>query len=523
MALSTARLAVVDAFRVSQYAVSLETTKYARLVYRALRRPTSCHVPRAYTTTPPPKKDVLKTELLKLYKRVHPDLFHSSPEQRTANEKSFALLQEYLRLARASQEPHDAPAKAFHIEFYVKNEKHADDSHNESGGSTERVEMMLAPPSRRSRAQLEAGSVAPSALKAIFALLTKCGITPENSSVDQSGDAEDKWWATVRLVDFLPEAAERIRLFSAVAASAARQDGGAHIGLMRQALKVGRGVSVSFRSEPPLSKTEQGELLKTLAEALDLEPDVNLRGCTIRPSTSNSISNEGHILLNICEPAHMWAETLKHVDMDKVAAAKRFLAEVQAGEKELAKRLQVPMVVTPEEWACSPPYSQFLHRMLAEAVQRGPPFPAGQSQSPAADTVPLFVTPPTHSLASKVPPYSLCEERAVILVPMDASGEHLYACLRAHGPAGAALLRRREEEARGIAAARDIAKSCLRLRRLERAEDVTREEFVKCCHRLVEHAQHLKPLAEGMSIKVARTHEVDKDGVFVNIQWDFEL
>eukprot|EP00976_Prorocentrum_cordatum_P074395 1181504-Prorocentrum_minimum.AAC.2 len=141
----------------------------------------------------------------------------------TANEKSFALLQEYLRLARAAQEPHDAPAKAFHLEFYVKHENHADDSHDKASDSIERVEMMLAPPTRRSRAQLEAGSVAPTALKAIFSLLTKCGITPESSSDDLSGDAEDRWWATVRLVDFLPEAAERIRLYGAIAASAARQ------------------------------------------------------------------------------------------------------------------------------------------------------------------------------------------------------------------------------------------------------------------------------------------------------------
>ena len=62
----------------------------------------------------------------------------------------------------------------------------------------------------------------------------------------------------------------------------------------------------------------------------------------------------------------------------------------------------------------------------------------------------------------------------MIMVPMDASGEALYACLKARGPAGAALLRRREEEERGVNAARDIAMSCLRLRRLERGQGVTR-------------------------------------------------
>ena len=61
------------------------------------------------------------------------------------------------------------------------------------------------------------------------------------------------------------------------------------------------------------------------------------------------------------------------------------------------------MVVTLEEWACSAQYSAFLNRMLAEAVQRGPPFPEGQT---AGDTVPLFVTPANHALSATVPPVS---------------------------------------------------------------------------------------------------------------------
>jgi hypothetical protein len=149
-----------------------------------------------------------------------------------ANEKSFAVLQEYLHLARADQEAHGAPGRTFHLEFYVKKEHYAAEIVAKAGSSTERVEMMLAPPSRRTQAQLEAGSLAPSTLKAIFKLLTKCGITPDYASAgssssynNNSGDAEDRWWAAVRLVDFLPEAAERVRLMGAVrsTAGAARQ------------------------------------------------------------------------------------------------------------------------------------------------------------------------------------------------------------------------------------------------------------------------------------------------------------
>jgi hypothetical protein len=50
-----------------------------------------------------------------------------------------------------------------------------------------------------------------------------------------------------------------------------------------------------------------------------------------------------------------------------------------------------------------------------------------------------------------------------------------------------------------------------------------REEFVRCCERLVECAEYLKPLAEGMSLRVAHAHEVGKCGIFVDIQWNFEL
>jgi hypothetical protein len=58
---------------------------------------------------------------------------------------------------------------------------------------------------------------------------------------------------------------------------------------MRQALKVGRGVAISFRLDPPLTRTEQAELLQKLAEALDMQPDVDLAGCTVRWSPSSAV------------------------------------------------------------------------------------------------------------------------------------------------------------------------------------------------------------------------------------------
>eukprot|EP00232_Nephroselmis_pyriformis_P013002 CAMPEP_0182877114 /NCGR_PEP_ID=MMETSP0034_2-20130328/14560_1 /TAXON_ID=156128 /ORGANISM="Nephroselmis pyriformis, Strain CCMP717" /LENGTH=121 /DNA_ID=CAMNT_0025009941 /DNA_START=326 /DNA_END=688 /DNA_ORIENTATION=- len=58
----------------------------------------------------------LKEQLRKLYKLVHPDLFHGYPTEQETNGKSFQLLQEYLE---ATREPPSGPAKLYSFDFYL--------------------------------------------------------------------------------------------------------------------------------------------------------------------------------------------------------------------------------------------------------------------------------------------------------------------------------------------------------------------------------------------------------------------
>lgn len=80
-----------------------------------------------------------------------------------ANEKSFALLQEYLQLARSDAQA-AGPARGFRFDFYLQRVSWQDDAVGQAAESTsgdqadvQRVQLMLPPPGRRSPAQQQAG------------------------------------------------------------------------------------------------------------------------------------------------------------------------------------------------------------------------------------------------------------------------------------------------------------------------------------------------------------------------------
>jgi hypothetical protein len=83
--------------------------------------------------------------------------------EQEANEKSFALLQEYLELARSDAQT-AGPARGFRFDFYLHRASQQDDAVGQGAESTsgdqgdvQRVQLMLPPPGRRSPAQQQAG------------------------------------------------------------------------------------------------------------------------------------------------------------------------------------------------------------------------------------------------------------------------------------------------------------------------------------------------------------------------------
>jgi len=86
------------------------------------------------------------------------------------------------------------------------------------------------------------------------------------------------------------------------------QDPEAHVSIMKRAFQLGRGVSVQRQNGEQLTPA----LLQRLAQALDLAPSVDLRGCIIRPDGGGegTVSVEGHILLDQRHSPPTWARQL---------------------------------------------------------------------------------------------------------------------------------------------------------------------------------------------------------------------
>jgi hypothetical protein len=60
----------------------------------------------------------------------------------------------------------------------------------------------------------------------------------------------------------------------------------------------------------------------------------------------------------------------------------------------------------------------------------------------------------------------------------------------------------------------------LRLRRLQRGDDVSAAQYLQCCRALYQNAAALAPVAQGLSLRVASSHGVSECGTYIDIQHD---
>lgn len=419
-----------------------------------------------------------------------------------------------------------------------------------------------------------------------------CGIG-RDGGVDGEGRAP--YWDSVRLVDFLPDAAEQQQrrwqmtqqaavrdvrsdpippaavdsvLFSAWRSLASAglmrrwvgwvglglQDPDAQVSIMKRAFQLGRGVSVQRQTGEQLTPV----LLQRLAQALDLAPSVDLRGCIIRPDGGGegTVSVEGHILLDRRHSPPTWARQLMlvsigailcvvgdaravaeqpsahsqpyrqarfmntwarlaifmQVDMERVSAVRSAMKAVQTSEMALAVAMGVPLVATAVAHSLDARYSAFMHRALAYARDRPPP---GAS---VEDSCPVFVWPPDAQPPRRL--FSVCADREMVLVPMNATPEQLWRCMEATAAESTTLLqsiRAREAEQARV---RDRAMRTLRLRRLQRGDDVSAAQYLQCCRALYQNAAALAPVAQGLSLRVASSNGVSECGTYIDIQHD---
>ena len=474
-------------------------------------------VPQGASTQSPGAAD-LKSLLRRLYKLVHPDLFTDLPREQAVNQKSFALLQEWLTLASAASEP-GGRSRAFHFEFYIRPvDDNADGAVDEDAerqapeAPLRHVSLSLPPPGRSLNA--DATRLSPATALALGKLLSAVGIQ------DTLGDASLDAQVERSLLDFLPEATEALRQAESSARSAEDV-----VRMARAALRMTRGIMLAFAHGAPADAAGRAHLAQELARALDATPEGFMRGCAIVLADRFGVDpGTGGVWLD-CRTAAAkaaWLSRLLAMDVLSALAAKDAAAARREVEAALATRMQVALICAAEAGlGASPSYASFLRNLDATCAARGPV--AGGS---LAD-VPLRVGPAASGPGQGATEgYEVSLTDGVLTLPITATGDDVYAFLAHAGPSCAAVRHRLLAAEQRAAEAGAQARRMLRMRHLLRGDGVSPDAFTGAVARLVAARPQLAQHVEGLSMRIVAAGTrlgMSADAQYLEVPVDFTL
>ncbi|CAL8469784.1 g9326 [Coccomyxa elongata] len=460
---------------------------------------------------------LLKVQLRELYKRVHPDLFHDIPFARQANEHSFKLLQEYLDSARKGGEVGRTAGVPFKFLFYLHKEQEddvdgmlKDDSTDE--GDLRRVDLVLPPPARLDAGAAE-GALPRATQRALGKLLAACGLDAEFAGGADVGAAS-------HLRDFIPAAAElaRQRQFS--------QRGPRHeISALRTALRLGRQVTIGFAPAVlARGSAEQAEQLRKLAAALDRISHVELAGVHVMLGSDYGVDPQGRLWLDAQDNALFWSGYLLAVDVSECHERQEAAARVRRLEASVAALLGLSMVYCMPSLRMRPEFIRFLERMAAAGSQRGPIGGAREFSG-----VPLCVMSEEESGTAEPSgrigedAFTVDMDMGFLSAPVGASADQVYDFIKAHGKEVAEVLDRRKVQHQKAEDLRRAVERRLRLRRLSHDPAVSHDRFCSACMRLLQNADALMQLLDGLEVRISEVNVVAPDGVYIDIAWDFQI
>ena len=465
---------------------------------------------RCFASQPEAAAVPLKSLLRQLYLKVHPDLFTDSPQEQATNQRSFVLLREYLSLLESSAEP-QGRAQAFEFVFWLRRSPGDGPeaaAEAEPGAGLRRVAVKLPPPGRRQPGQ-DQSSLAPSTALALGRLLSACGL--ESSFSGGAGDTA----APDGLLDVRPGAAETLRQTE----SAARLPDD-HIRMARAALRMGRGIMLSFGFGAPAAAAQRAELARQLAAALDASPPDFWRGAAIVLADRFGVHpGTGQVYLDCRAPAD-WPSRLLAVDVQAAEAARHAAKARKEAEAALAASMQVALLCADDALGRSPAYADFLSRLRVTAAARGP-----VADGTLRD-VPVRVGPAPAAAADVTAGFELLEADGVLCVPITAAGDDIYAFLAHAGPRAAATRAALADKERAAADAALAVRRVLRLRHLVRADGLPADVFATACARLLRFRQALAPHVEGLPLRIVSPGAVtaiSRDGAYIDVPADFEL
>jgi hypothetical protein len=458
--------------------------------------------------------------LRRLYKLVHPDLFTDLPREQAVNQKSFALLQEWLALASATREPHGR-SRSFHFEFYIRpvddddgdGDVDEDEERQAPAAPLRHVALSLPPPGRSLNA--DATSMSPATALALGKLLSAVGIQ-DTLAADACLDAQ----AERSLLDFLPEATEALRQAESSARSADDV-----VRMARAALRMTRGIMLSFADGAPADAAGRAHLAQELARALDATPEGFMRGCALVLGDRFGVDpGTGAVWLD-CRTAaakSSWHSRLLAVDVLSALAAKTAAGARREVEAGLATRVGVAVICAAEAGlGASPSYASFLRNLDATCAARGPV--AGGSLT----DVPVRVGPAASGPGQVVTEgYDMSLADGVLTVPITATGDDVYAFLAHAGPSAAAVRHRLLAAEQRAAEAGAQARRMLRMRHLLRGDGVSPDAFTGAVARLVAARRQLAQQVEGLSMRIVAAGTrlgMSADAQYLEVPADFTL
>eukprot|EP01018_Ginkgo_biloba_P034809 Gb_27721 [translate_table: standard] len=474
----------------------------------------------------------LRGELRRLFKLVHPDLFHSHPDAQfcsegehfvgeghlfakgtlttstssslAINQRSFQLLQEYLDAAKGYGSPQQ---HSYHFIFYLHN--------NATSENLEKVEVALPRPQVRHSSRTGA-EILPATRAALGRLLFACGLSRHVRGGLISEEEETK------LSDLFQQASE-----------IQRQNEVSLLGMehklvvVKNALCIGRGIRVSLCSAlVGLTLREQIELLQRLGKALDLCKDINLLGHAVLIGDRYGVDNLGNLWLKHEDDAEKWSTFFSAADLVTAFKYKREVTLRRALELKVAKLMEIEMIFTHDSLSIQPQYSQFLNEIAEGAMLHGavgggkfhelPVKITGSSQDFEYGVREKICNPTS---------FEVDDVMGYVAVPVWENLTNMYNFIEQHGEEALASRQRFKKSEEHLEGMKTRARKMLKLRHLTFDKGLSRDKCLSACARLLRSVPELTKHTEGLSICISNEHQLPKSGSKcpLFLKWDFSV
>ncbi|KAJ7546618.1 hypothetical protein O6H91_08G047200 [Diphasiastrum complanatum] len=447
----------------------------------------------------------LKTELRRLFKLVHPDLFHNSPNEQATNQRSFQLLQEYLDVAKGKESPQ---RPSYHFEFYIKEYE---------ATSNKRVELFLPPPQIRHHPQ-RGKELSPLTKVALGRLLSACGLSSEVSGHLEGSENN------MNLFEFFQHASEIQRQSEASLLNLEQQ-----VRVVKSALQVGRRITILFRR--PLSDAtcqEQLQVLENLARAVDEIQRVELAGCVLIIGDGYGVDDGGNVWLNCEDDARSWAKYLGEVNWTNVSSCQSAAKARRLKEFQVAQLLEVEMIFADDSLVKKLEYLFFLDQLADNAIKNGAVGSGKFYELPIRVTSPSIESdiPNTENKSSnKNAQLAIDENMGYISVSVVESPLNLHKFIEEHGEEALKVRRRFKLLEKQMEDLKAHVRKHLRLRHLAFDETLKSDQLQSACMRLLRNARLLQKHTEGLGICISAEHHLPLPGSkgLVYLKWDFSL